>query len=303
MIGVKGTFGNCVCIKYSTTYAEWKSSFQSIKGTFLSRDAICSLLMRQCEGDGIKESERSENENVNETDRKADAPKNELLGLYEKLTSGDIDLESLYSNDYLADKYLEYQSKCRNLSQYPTSALWIQYLKMIDILRTFITAERTGNWDLGLKSLRDMLPFFAAAGHNLYLRSVYLYLQCMQNLHVSNPEVYASFKHGQHVIRRTDRFWAGLSPDLVIEQVLMRSVKTTGGMTRGKGLSDSRRSQWFLSLPACVEINNAMQSIWGREFHTSPQHKEAGKSRSERDYKDTCTFFIFCRRTKPISEG
>ena len=170
-----------------------KAVSRALRGHFLAGNAICSLLMRQCEGDGMKESESNENERDDETNRKADAPKNELVGLYEKLTSGDIDLESLYSNDCLADKYLAYQSKCRNLSQYPTSALWIQYLEMIDILRTFITAEHTGNWDLGLKSLRDMLPFFAAAGHNLYLRSVYLYLQCMQNLPVSHPEVYASF--------------------------------------------------------------------------------------------------------------
>ena len=33
------------------------------------------------------------------------------------------------------------------------------------------------------------------------------------------------------MVRRSDRLWAGLSTDLVIEQVLMRSMKTSGGLT------------------------------------------------------------------------
>ena len=36
---------------------------------------------------------------------------------------------------------------------------------------------------------------------------------------------------------RSDRYWAGFSTDLVIEQVLMRSIKTTGGLTRGRGIN------------------------------------------------------------------
>ena len=33
----------------------------------------------------------------------------------------------------------------------------------IDILRKFIRAERTGNWDLYLQALSEMLPFLAAS--------------------------------------------------------------------------------------------------------------------------------------------
>ena len=47
---------------------------------------------------------------------------------------------------------------------------------MIDLLRQFLKAERTGNWHLHLKTLQAMLPYFAAAGHNLYTKSVYIYI-------------------------------------------------------------------------------------------------------------------------------
>ena len=68
--------------------------------------------------------------------------------------------------------------------------------------------------------------------------------------------MYAKFIHGYHVVRRTDKFWAGLSSDLVIEQTLMRSVKSTGGLTRGRGMSESTRLVWLLSMPACADIES-----------------------------------------------
>ncbi len=102
---------------------------------------------------------------------------------------------------------------------------------MIRILRMFIKAGRTGDWMLHLQAVQDMLPYFAAAGHNLYAKSAYIYLQKMQQLPQSHPDIHASFLNGYHFIRRSDRYWAGLSTDLVIEQVLMTSIKTVGGLT------------------------------------------------------------------------
>jgi len=71
-----------------------------------------------------------------------------------------------------------------------TAALWLQYMEMIDVLRTFIKAERTGNWELHLKVLALMLPYLAASGHNLYVKCVRLYLQSMNRLETEHPDVY-----------------------------------------------------------------------------------------------------------------
>ena len=57
----------------------------------------------------------------------------------------------------------------------------------------------------------------------------------MLQLQAQHPDVNAFFSTGYHVIRRSDRYWAGLSSDLVIEQVLM---KATGGLTRGRGMTE-----------------------------------------------------------------
>lgn len=145
---------------------------------------------------------------------------------------------------------------------------------MIDIMRRFIKAERTGNWHLHLHCVQEMLPFFAATGHNLYLKSAYCYLQQMDLLEKDHPDIYQKFCEGNHVIRRSNRYWAGISSDLVIEQTLMRSIKTTGGMTRGKGMSEQQRAQWLLSMPACSGINSAMQRVENLQYGTSNQHKD-----------------------------
>ena len=96
--------------------------------------------------------------------------------------------------------------------------------------------------ELHLKSTSDMLPYLAAAGHNHYTKSCHLYLQRMDKLEDTHPTVYQAFQSGMHVVRRSDRFWAGLSTDLVIEQELMRSLKTSGGLTNGSGMTEAQRS-------------------------------------------------------------
>lgn len=148
-----------------------------------------------------------------------------------------------------------------SLGSQRTAVLWMLYMDMIDILRKSIKAERTGNWSLHLQSVYDMLPYFAATGHIFYAKSAYIYLQMMQDLKNKNPAVYKCFDAGHHVARRSDRYWAGLSTDLMIEQVLMRSAKTSGGLTRGKGLTEVQRLVWLMSMPACAEVNDAMQTL------------------------------------------
>ena len=89
-----------------------------------------------------------------------------------------------------------------------------------------------------------MLNLFAATGHIHYTKSARLYLQQMTDLPSKHPEVYEQFSSlGYHCIRRTERYWAGLWSDLVIEQVMMRSLKCSGGLTRGRGSDKSIHNQ------------------------------------------------------------
>ena len=168
-----------------------------------------------------------------------------------------------------------------------TARLWLHYMEMVDLVRTFKTAERTANWELQLDAVTYMLPYFAASGHNLYTKCAHLYLQSMESLKEKRPEVYRQLASGYHVVRRSERFWAGLSTDLAIEQALMRSLKTSGGLTRGSGMDERQRITWLLSMPACADTNWAMQELTGISYGSSEQNKDMTASRQERDMKDT----------------
>ena len=107
---------------------------------------------------------------------------------------------------------------------------------MVEICLQFLRAKYTGNLQLQLDMSRMTLPYFASFGHHRYQKSVYLHLQTMSQIHVTHPDLNKHFMNVLlHVIRRSGRFWTGLSPGLVIEQDLIRSLKASGDLTRGRG--------------------------------------------------------------------
>ena len=110
--------------------------------------------------------------------------------LFDKVLSKEISPEAIRGDQMLQKLLQEITLKKASLRDSRTACLWFQYMDMNDILRQFIKAERTGNWGLHLKAMKDMLLFFAAAGHNLYMKSGYIYLQQMTELQETNPEIY-----------------------------------------------------------------------------------------------------------------
>ena len=77
-----------------------------------------------------------------------------------------------------------------------------------------------------------MINQFAAKGHVHYAKCSRLYLQQMLELETLYPWVYSMFNDAYHTARQSDRFWAGLLTDLIIEQNMMRSLKSRAGLTR-----------------------------------------------------------------------
>ena len=148
--------------------------------------------------------------------------------IYEKLLSGDIkitDAEIPEASD-LNNSIAEYQLNMSKKSK--TGKLWVGYRKIVAILRKMLHADRESTFQLQLEALADALPIFAASGHYNSVKSGYLYLQRMLNLSTTHPEVYDAFINEGYAIR-SDRYWAGVAPDLIIEQVLMRTLKLLVG--------------------------------------------------------------------------
>ena len=225
----------------------------------------------------------------------------ELLSVYERLLNNTMDLEEVCNTDSIMKLHEQLQITKASFTEDRTACLWFQYMEMVQILKNHIRAERTGNFDLHLLSLVQMLPFFAAAGHSLYTKCVRLHVQQMISLKVTNASLYESFSNGEFVLRRTDKHWGGLSPDLVIEQVLMRSLKTAGGLTHGRGMAEQQRLTWSMSRPICAEVNACLQSLTSTAYVGSDQHIECLPSRISRDRKDLMTIITFLTNMSPFT--
>ncbi|GFO36677.1 endoglucanase [Plakobranchus ocellatus] len=125
-------------------------------------------------------------------------------------------------------------------------------------------------------------------------------IEYAQDLHAADA-VYHQQCNINSRTERIIRFWAELSTDLVIEQTLMRSMKSVGGLTRGRGMGDSQRPQWLLSRPACADMNSAMQEVTGSENTTRGQHAESSQFRMRRDDEDMRSFLNFLLSRDPFA--
>ena len=185
-----------------------------------------------------------------------------------------------------------------------TAKLWVQYINYINVVKLFIAAERIGNWQNHLESTAQMLNLFAATGHINYAKSTRLYLQMMDELPFTYPDLHNTFlNNGYHVVRRSDRFWSGLWTDLTIEQVLMRSLKTRGGLTRGRGMSENVMLTWVHTIHICAQIHNSMTKITGNYHKTSNQHTEIGTNRIKPDNEDLQKIKLSLETHDPFDEN
>lgn len=226
----------------------------------------------------------------------------EVDQLYSSFLCDSISLSDITSSEVLQRINILLKEKKSEISERSrTSKLWILYTDMIETARSLIRADRSGSWLLHLQTISNALPIFAAAGHFNYLRSSHLYLSRMSKLKNTHPSVYEQFLAGHYVSRRSDSFWSGVGSDLLIEQTLMRSVKSTGGLTRGSGMTEEMRDTWVLAAPALSEYNMAMQDFTGQTYATSEQHRESTDARKVRDSNDLEKIDTKVKQCQPFS--
>ncbi|CAG2232857.1 unnamed protein product [Mytilus edulis] len=172
-----------------------KAIARAVRGHFLLDTALTALILSNIYGIPVPKIEVNSEENAEgNLTQTYDTSKvqihdtcyteemshaTDLLDLFLK---GDVclaDVNQSNSLDTIKDKIQQFR---HSRSKYKTANLWFQYMDMICILRDFIKAERTGNWTLHLESLKAMLPYFTASGHNLYAKSAWIYLNQMECL-------------------------------------------------------------------------------------------------------------------------
>ena len=72
----------------------------------------------------------------------------------------------------------------------------------------------------------------------------------------------------------------------------MRSMNTSGGLTRGRGMTETKGLIWLMSHQVCAEVNNAMQQLTG-VYNASEKHRDlttAGQGKYMADSRELLEF-------------
>lgn len=169
-------------------------------------------------------------------------------------------------------------------SQSRTAKHWVENLiKPVLIMMMYVRAEREGEWALHLYAVKQMLPYFFAAGHVNYARYASYYIRSMQKLPKAVQE---KFMAGEHVMRHQKGVFNGIWSDMHIETTFMRHGKGPRGLV-GITLKPKAVKQWSLSLHACSQILQDLEEMRNRNnCKDQLKHKEELPGRIRSDSQD-----------------
>ena len=112
-------------------------------------------------------------------------------------------------------------------------------------------------------------------GNRNNAKSPRVYLEMMMNLEKEYPWLYKRFNDDcLFFVRWSEQYWAGVWSELSTEQIMMRSLKSRGGLTRGNRFTESVGTLWIYSMHASATYHNALSTLTRTVHKTSNQHKE-----------------------------
>ena len=112
--------------------------------------------------------------------------------------------------------------------------------------------------------------------------------------------VYDLFNEGLLFVRRSNKYWAAIPPDLVIEQVLMASLKNfRSGITHGRGLDETQRLNWLYSRPAFAHIKYELDKLFNHS--NSYVNKELTNNRIKADSEAILKMLEYLKMCNPFT--
>ena len=110
------------------------------------------------------------------------------------------------------------------------------------------------------------------------------------------------YKAGLFTISRNDKlFWSGTFTDQVIEQSLMRSGKTQGGLINITH-REAARTKWTLSSHVLAEYTEALRMLTGNLHGSSEQHKEMNANQRKENCLHLMKFIDFLKNHNPFKQ-
>ena len=92
---------------------------------------------------------------------------------------------------------------------------------------TFIRSIRGANFNLPIKSLRNLSPWFFSLDQTHYARWMSVHLRDMQNLETNHPDIYSEFQRSHFAVSKSNRHFSNIAIDQTHEQ-LNAAIKGDG---------------------------------------------------------------------------
>lgn len=185
----------------------------------------------------------------------------------------------------------------------PTAALFVQYVEMVEVAQRFLRAERTGDFKLHCRALREMLPHMASTGRNHYVKALTLYLDMIDEADPVTLAVLTKF----HAVRRTQNHWSMVSDDHAIEMELMRALKVGGGLfeTNASLETPAYVKTGLLNRAHMAQIAKCFDELVGTGRTRSEQHTAPakGKGRQKQDKAHLAALVQFFSQRSPFTTG
>ena len=150
-----------------------------------------------------------------------------------------------------------------------------QFMEMVLEMITFLKSVRNADWELHLSSLNSFTKYFFALDKYVYARLVPIYIADMQQLQISDPDIYSQFMSGNWVVNKNpDVPFCCIGADHGLEHV-NRMMKVSGGLV-GITLSASARNRFFLVAPHLALLAEQAELLVDSNPLLTKAHHESG---------------------------
>ena len=87
---------------------------------------------------------------------------------------------------------------------------------MVYHLKNLLRADREGNWGLRLHAVKEIMPLFCAFDRTNYIRWCSIYLEDMQKLPQTAPDVHKAFLSGRFSVKKTPGEFNAVGTDMCL---------------------------------------------------------------------------------------
>jgi hypothetical protein len=182
------------------------------------------------------------------------------------------------------DIFRVYQDELR-YSRGQLASFWMMYVDLVEILLGLIRADREGDWNLHLASIRQMIPWCFVADKTNYARYLPVYYLQMASLEKSSPQLHNHFLNGGFSVQLGESNSFGRIPvDQTLEETVNRDTQTSGG-TKGFSLKPGAVSRYYLTAEYRAEALRRLRHLIAMQ---KPRfgHADLQNPRIKRDESD-----------------